>query len=362
MTGIVADTDNQLVVIDGATDNVRLIQSSDSIFSSEAIRASVSTVSGRTNPSEPSDIVAIAAGQVLEITINLPVIGSKATVRTDYTDTLIAGSSLGFWNNPSIRLAIALEDVLYEAENLIESDTAATQVIQISSLEDFVEVPFIPQQSDNFGIFPALKPGVQATGTAGTLDPGNYRDYIIYEYPAPNTKITKISHEEAVLSAIRSDAPILTTMPGSLEELAKPSLWSNDLLATVDEARTLTHQDLQPWRTWKIGAKKIPYHFDPNNNATDDGIMVIRPNSVSTGALVPVPTLGLQLQDNLLTYSPYLLIRIGAGLLLSEDIPGGAMVVSLDSSAIVQPETTEPIYTSDGTVLQTSGGEFFRIG
>lgn len=361
LVGIVADTDNQLVVVDGATDTVRLIQSSDTIFASEAIRATVSTISGRTNPSEPSDVVTIAAGQVLEITINLPVIGNRGTVRTDYTDPLIAGSSLGFWNNPSIRLEIAFGDVLYEAENLIDSDTAATQVIQVSSLDDYVEVPFIPQQSSDFGIFPALKPAVQATGTTGTLDPGSYRVYVVLEYPAPNTKITKISHDETIINAIRSDASILNTMPASLEELSKPSLWSNDLLATVDEARTLTHQDLQPWRTWKIGAKRIPYHYDPDNNEADDGVSVIRPSAIATGALVPVPSLGVRWESSLITYSPHLFTRIGAGLLLTEDVAGDAMVISLDTSAVIPPEaTSEPLYTSDGSVLQTSSGEFFR--
>ena len=359
LEGIVADTDNQLVVVDSVNSNVRLVQPGEEIYNSESVRATISTSGGRTNPSSASNTVDLASGQSLEITITHPVIGNRGTVRGNYPDSLIAGSTLAFWDNPDLRLAIAHDNTLYEANYLITADTASSQTISLSSLDDFVEVPFLPSVSNDFGLFEPQAPSLAATGTAGTLPVGEYKAFFVYEYPAPNTSITKVSHEPDFLESITS-TPALKTMPGNFQELAKPSLWSKDILATVADARALSGQDLLPWRVWQLGAKRIPYHYNPNNNSPDDAVSVIRPDAVATGALVPVPTLGLRVANALTIFNPHTLLKIGKGLSVTEDVAGDAIVVSLDSSAIAPVETVEPIYTSGGSVLQASNGEILR--
>ena len=160
LEGISQDTDNQLVVINSLDGSVRVVQPAEEIFNEEIVRASISTSPGRTNPSEVSNSVTLTAGQSLSVTIAHPVIGNRATVRGDYPDPLIVGSTLAFWDNPEMRLAIAHDGTLYEANYLVSADTISSQTIEISSLDDFVEVGFLPEVASDFGLFKPQAPTI----------------------------------------------------------------------------------------------------------------------------------------------------------------------------------------------------------
>ena len=374
LEGIAADTDSQLVVIDAIGSRVYVKQASErtshgleetsspvssEILTTQAVRASFSTTGGRTNPSPFSNAVSLTAGQSLSVTIPHPVIGNRGTVRGDYPDPLIASSTLAFWDNPSMRIGVLVDGVLYEQNSLVTSDTSSSQTIVIDSLDDFVQVPYFPQASDDFGLFAPAAATIEGTGNTSSLSAGEYKFIWCYEYPAPNTKITKLVHDPTTLSSLTS-ACVLETMQGNFTDLAKPPLWSDRVLSSVDDAKSLSSTELEPCRVWLLGSKKIPYYYDPNETGTEDGVTIIRPNSIATGALVPLQTLSLKVADAFTSFKPRSTLKIGSGLSVTEDILGDAIVITLDSSAIVPTESIEPLYTSDGGVLQGSGGEVIK--
>ena len=282
------DTANQIIAISAARNgDVTVRNDGSTLDSTEAQRALVSTLAGYCTPSSFSDSLTLATGERLTLEITLPLTtNNQAIIRTDYPDVRIAGIE-GIWNNPQVRLFLIKDGVIYYQKTLVESGNASTLTLSISTLDDFEEIPLIPQPTDPyFGLYGYGNLAIaSATDTSSTLSAGEYQYAIAWVYPSPNYEITAIDHDE---------------LNGSLKEIdeifqSNVKYW-NEPIATVAEARAFTGEDLKPGKVWLINntQRYIPYVYDPQVTGVDNGISIIKPTVLSntSGALVPVKSLG----------------------------------------------------------------------
>ena len=195
LAGLQSDTANQLVLLNPITQSVRV---DTTATADEQVRATVSTEGGFGQVSPQSDLVTLADNENLEITFNHPISGGKGTIRPDYPDEQIKGNNQADWNNPDIRLFVRQGGQWHQKNNLIGSTAHATQTFTVSDLADFIAVPGVPDglagNGTDFGLFAPLKADVASSGTGSNLAGGAYQVVWYYEYPLPNSKITKINH------------------------------------------------------------------------------------------------------------------------------------------------------------------------
>ena len=342
-----ANTPNQVVIINGATGGtVRTSIAPANVLSSEVIRCTFSTEAGYTDPTEFSDPFTLSVTGGLTVTVQHPVNpNNRATVRANYPDGAIASSVLADWDNPQFRLYLLQGSTLYEKQSLIVSDSATTQTVQIQDLEDFRQVEFIPSGTAvlgaDFGLFAPGKPSL-AQLTGGVLQPNTYQTAIRYEYPAPNSLITRINH--AVEGTIK-------VFPQTFEDLLTTfQRWSNTIIS-VAQARELDTKLRTPLSVWLMSdLGYAPYLLRFDITSPDDGRNVIRFNQ-GTGGFIPLKTLGLRFATNTQLFDAYSTIRIGSGLIAEEDIAGRAISVRLDENAIVPIETRSNLIDEQGNIL-----------
>lgn len=187
--GIVADTANQQVAISGIRNGaIAVRQSGESLASTEALRAIISTESGTATASDWTAPVTVGANGRIEVAIALP-----SSVRSNYPDFLIAGNSEAVRAIPRMRVFVRLSGVITELSSVVvESDN--DQVIVISDLSGGSVVGSLPSNGDtdfNLWDYGTITP--VATGS-GSLTAGDYEVAIAWDYPSPNLAITKISH------------------------------------------------------------------------------------------------------------------------------------------------------------------------
>lgn len=348
-----ANTANQVVILNGATGGtVRTSVTPATLLSSEVIRATFSTEAGFTDPSEFSDIFTLTATGGLTITVQHPVNpNNRATVRANYPDNAIASSILADWDNPDFRVYVLQGSNLWEEQSLRNSDSSASQEIEIQDLSNFVLVSFIPDSvallGVDFGLFAPGKP-IVAQGTGGVLQPNNYQVAIRYEYPSPNNSITRIRHDvpEAITVFPQSLADLLSTL----------QRWSNTVIS-VAEARVLDADLRTPLSVWLISdLGYAPYLLRLDITSPDDGRNVIK-FDVGVGGFIPLKTLGLRFSNESQLFDAYSIVRIGSGLIVDEDIVGSAIAIRLDESIIAPIETRTNLLDSQGNFLKSANGD-----
>lgn len=342
-----ANTPNQVVILNGATGGtIRTSVAPANLLSSEVVRATFSTEAGYSDPSEFSDVFILTTTDGLSITVSHPVNpNNRASIRANYPDPAIAGSILADWGNPDFRVYVLQGSTLWEEQELRTSESSSTQEIEINSLENFVQVGFIPDASSilgiDFSLFSPGKPSLSALGN-GVLPPNSYQVAIRYEYPAPNNLITRIRHD--VEGAIK-------VFPQSFEDLLSTfQRWSNTIIS-VAEARELDTKLREPLSVWLFSdLGYAPYLLRFDITGVDDGRNIIRFNQ-GAGGFVPLKTLGLRIGTNTQLFDAYSTVRIGSGLIAEEDIAGRAIAIRLDENAIAPIETRSNLIDAGGNIL-----------
>lgn len=161
----------------------------------EAIRAKVSTASGRSAAGTASSYAAVASGDTLTVTVN-----HGRIVRSNYPEpsgatSVIAGNSDGTFTPPQMAVYLERQSDGELWEYLFTVTDTATQEVAIASLADAdampASIPVAP--SANFSLF---APGAATfTSPSGTSDltAGNYR--VSFAYLFDGGQVTAIQHE-----------------------------------------------------------------------------------------------------------------------------------------------------------------------
>lgn len=356
LVGLQASTSNQQVLIDGSTGGT--VRISNTLIASESIRGIVSTEGGFGQLSPFSNEITAAAGEGLEITFSHPVSGSKATIRGDYTDPLIAGNPNADWNNPDIRLLIRKGLQWYQKDDLLASDTANTQTLNINDLTGFTELTsgipdYLNLFGSSFGLFAPGTPTVSST-IGGNLDADSYTVAFWYEYPNPNAKITRISHDTALGA--------MPTLKQSFDELNNLSRVYPEKL-TVVQARLLEYSQLEDKRIFPItiNGSLVDYYWDATSLLTDDGKTAIAVSGVMNGRLRPQNTLGITFQNGSTIFNPYSKITIGSGILVEEDAVGNAVSLRIDESLLSPVESVPSLVSDTGNLLLSDTGNILNV-
>ena len=194
VTGLAANTADQVLAING--DGVVTVEGvSPTLDNTEVGRAKVGTVSGVSDPGTASAYALVEAGDTLTITVNHPVSGDRATVRSDYPDTEIAGNTLATFNPSSMRIyGERQSDGEIREFTGFTPLAAATQDVAIANWADG-SVTTLPNASPSFSLFHSDSPtAVRASGSSDFTD-DNYRGYVAYEYSG--NQVTSIDHDHS---------------------------------------------------------------------------------------------------------------------------------------------------------------------
>ncbi|MGL5878879.1 MAG: hypothetical protein ACRC2V_14030, partial [Xenococcaceae cyanobacterium] len=233
------------------------------------------------SPSIASNTVTLTAGQTLTVTLNYPVnpLNGNGIIRSDYPDESLRLKE-GEFNVTMARIYLEWAGIIYRQNEPI-TPIGSGQTISISSLDDFTAVSGLPNNSDpSFGLYGYVAPVLANGGVGGTLPLGNIKAYISYEYPSPNTALTKISHN-AALGCI----PVLSQTIFSA--ISQTNFWVAPLVNAA-AARAISLGELVTDRVWLIGG--VPYRWLGSANGDDDGVNYIKPDAIGnySGRFVPL--------------------------------------------------------------------------
>ncbi len=337
LNSILADTPNQLLIVNGATGGTyRTTTAPANLTTSEGIIASFSTEPGFTNPSELSDIVTLSAPGGFTITLNHPVLpNNRAAIRESYPDPVVAAETNADWTNPSIRLyAIYNETTIYQKDDLITSGSSPTQTEQIDTFNGWTIVPIIPDRNNtitngiNYGLFDPIKID-PVVPIAGALPTGTYQFVFRYEYPTNNLAITRIDHQAA-------DA--IKRLGQTFEDILSSQQLFRDEVLTLETARELPVINRIQNSVWQMGdLGNALYILKLDLNLPDDGRNAIRFNS-GPGGFIPLNELGVKIIDqNGDTLDRYSTIRISSPLIATVDTLTRSIQLSIDQSLLNSP-------------------------
>ena len=226
--GLAADSANQQAAISGVLGGRITIRSPlESLLSTEALRAVISTQSGIATASAPTEAIAVASGEQLRVTVTLPVDinTASATVRSDYPD-VIAGTSGALFNVPQLVPYLITGSNVYQFPP-VPLSPVENITFTLPDLALATQVSQLPSNSADFNLF-AYGNISAITETGGNLPDDDFQIAIAYEYPSPNYAISKISHSPArgcipelqqTLAAVLSAYRIFITDVSSTEQL-----------------------------------------------------------------------------------------------------------------------------------------------
>lgn len=189
ITGLLADTGNQKVVISGNLNGYASVK--PTLDYSDVLRAIFST--------EPGIGQLYSAGTLtlssdrISVNIEHPLtIDGAGIVRSDYQDTLIAGNQKAQFTVTNCYVFLELGSIKYQSAIQLVAPVAI-QVITLD-LADFSVISNFPVQPDNyFSLFAPDDVSTVISGTGGLT--GSATVYFAYAYESPNTKATKINNE-----------------------------------------------------------------------------------------------------------------------------------------------------------------------
>lgn len=192
VTGLLSNTADQYIHLNG--NGVAYVDDGNP-GQQEAIRAKVSTASGRSSAGVASSYAAVASGDTLSVTVT-----HGRAVRANYPEpsgatSVIAGNSQGTFTPPQLAVYLERESDGELWEYLFSVTDTATQLVTISSLASAASMPAsIPTApAANFSLF---GPGAASfTSPSGSSDftAGNYRVSFAYVYSG--SQVTVIQHE-----------------------------------------------------------------------------------------------------------------------------------------------------------------------
>jgi hypothetical protein len=197
-----ADTPGQIVAIAGNTGGAIVVrQPSDTLLSTEAQRAKISTANGTYTGSSLSSSITVGGSGAIQVTVAYP-----TAIRSTYPD-VIAGTT-AYFNVPRLRVFVEYPSgsgTYYETTAIVTTPNATSQQFTITTLPG--SSSSLPTVSSDpafclFG-YPSTPTGADVGG--GSLVAGSYRVRIYYHFPASNLEVTAIDH---------------TTANGSIPELA----------------------------------------------------------------------------------------------------------------------------------------------
>ena len=226
--GLAADTAEQQAAISGVLGGRITIRSPlESLLSTEALRAVISTEAGIATASAPTEAIAVASGEQLRVTVSLPVDinTALATVRSDYPD-VIANTSGVLFNVPRLIPYLISGATIYQFPP-VPLSPVENVTFTLPDLALATQVSQLPSNSPDFGLF-AYGDITAITETGGNLASDDFQIAIAYEYPSPNYAISKISHSPSLgcipelqqtLAAVLSAYRVFITDVSSTEQL-----------------------------------------------------------------------------------------------------------------------------------------------
>ena len=265
--GLTPNTPNQIIAIDGNGNCARRITP----LGSEAIRAIVSTQSGRAKLGIYSPVISIAANGRANLTLTYPTItaNNQAQIRSDYP---IIGGDLGEFNPTFLRIFAYSSTGYYPALSAGASDIGlvigVTQAIAIDSLGALIPNP--PDPTDPlFGLF--APPSTTATpATGGTIPAGNYQFCAVYYYDGSSA--SKIDHTDP--SVIRESELTIADLYLLNQGWGRPIL-------NLSGLRGILRSDTFAWQHRPVTGGSI-FFYNPDSIAIDDGISTFKPTYLTT--------------------------------------------------------------------------------
>ena len=285
VTGIAANQADQRVIIN----RHGIVYARDSAYQlrpGEAIRAVISTATGRSRPGSWSNYGAVSAGSIVTITISHPYneATDRATIRADYPDERIAGSTAG--ELPLSGLVVYGErqsdGEIREFADLVAEDP--TQEVQITNWSDGALIASVPSApSAEFGL---IAPGTSTASTSTGASDFIADDYRwCFAYVNDGNQISSISHDPLLGCIPEMGAPLEETI-----ELAK---YAPIVVSSPTQARAIAAAKLLNTRIIQIASKSQPFYwFDSTSTEVDDltnDSPVYQPTAITgAGRIVPL--------------------------------------------------------------------------
>ncbi len=162
------------------------------ILESEKVRAIVDLQAGISLPCAFSAPITITGGGILA-TLTYPSDGSKATIRSDYPDNLLAGNANAELNprfvTVYVELTVEETTIVRKFEDFLLAD-GASQQISIASWTDGTIVTLDPE-AENFGFFQPVS-AAATSQLVGSFPAGVVR--VAYAFQYDGSTVSRISH------------------------------------------------------------------------------------------------------------------------------------------------------------------------
>jgi hypothetical protein len=273
-TGLLADTENQYVVINK---NGNAYIAYPNIPTDSALRALVSTKSGRSNATPWSTNIAVTTAQGIEIVIPYPYLNDKGIIRADYPG-IIAGSNKGVFNVPE--LVVYVRNMTTNVIKTFTFNVAIdiSQTIQVLDWNSGTTVSSVTTQADSwYSLYTPLNPTSTTAITGGSnFTAANYQVSYCYQYNG--NQVTKISHLSADLAAVTSS--YIYELDASLADVFDRTRYLASPVASEVTLRTLTAANRTSYQQRYVISKNKEYRYDPGSTLVDDSENVIKPSDV----------------------------------------------------------------------------------
>jgi hypothetical protein len=191
ITGLSSNTANQYIFL---TSNGTSFASTTSSFVSAVKRCVVSTVNGIGTPASYGS-VSLNNTKKLSVTVNYP-----TSVRSNYPDALIAGSSKGKFNATSVVIYIKNNsNAVFVTE--VNITPSASNDVYVLNYSDFTSST-LATPSSNYGLYAPLTVTTSTPSNSSTFPTGSYEVFVAFKYTGV---VTVIDHSVSELYEITSN-------------------------------------------------------------------------------------------------------------------------------------------------------------
>jgi hypothetical protein len=191
ITGLSSNTANQYIFL---TSNGTSFASTTSSFVSAVKRCVVSTVNGIGTPVSYGS-VSLNNTKKLSVTVNYP-----TSVRSNYPDALIAGSSKGKFNATSVVIYIKNNsNAVFVTE--VNITPSASNDVYVLNYSDFTSST-LATPSSNYGLYAPLSVTTSTPSNSSTFPTGSYEVFVAFKYTGV---VTVIDHSVSELYEITSN-------------------------------------------------------------------------------------------------------------------------------------------------------------
>ena len=270
LTGFTSNTANQNVLVTrtgdmllGATTSLRLR------------RALFSTVTGYSAPCAFSSTAAITSGQTINYTLNIERdVDGFNPISASYADPLLRGlAGKAKLNTNKVQIIVKVDSV-YKGFTVTIDPTASSVTGTISDWSSGTTLLIGTINAYAAGLFTPQSATQTISGTGGTIPTGTAS--IAYSFYYDGSQVTDISHS-TVDDCIPTQAISFSTLDSRYAYYGEP-------VSTVGALRALTADDFVVGQQRLVLANNYEYYFDSVSTATDDGIAVVKPTHIDSGA------------------------------------------------------------------------------